>query len=223
MRAVWWRETRELLVAATAVWAALVLIGALLPSTGLPYFLMVEVAALGGVIGLSQGLLDRRRRIDGFLLHRPIGGLALHVARSLSGITILLVGAFIAALSGLIDVRLAEARAERTRDILARVGRPWFEPQRDWGASRTYLGSVVLDVWGALFALVLLLGGWAVVRYATSRRRLPVAMFAIGALPIAGWSLVARCSTIPFAVVAASAFVLVVTSLSVLDLAGDRR
>ncbi len=222
MRAIWWRELRELLIVGLAAIVAMAVVGSQLPEEGLREESMMALAMIGGGVGLFQGLLDRRRRDDGFLLHRPIGTLRIHVARSLAGATICAVGVVAAAASSLVDVWLAERQAERMR--AARVGYAWFGPPRDWGASNAgYFGGVILDARGVWLGLSLLLGGWALVRFAASRRRVATAMLVAAALSFGGWSLIARCPSVSFAGAAAMVLVVVLSSLSVLDLAGDRR
>lgn len=54
-------------------------------------------AALGVAVGIAQGLVDRRRRDDPFLLHRPASPVRIHAARGA-------VGAAYAALAGIAAV-----------------------------------------------------------------------------------------------------------------------
>lgn len=223
MRAVWWRELRELFVPALAVWVALGIIGMEFPARGLRHEAMTIIACIGGGLGVFQGLLDRRRRDDGFLLHRPIGALGIHGARSLAGASLLGVGALVAAIAGLVEAWRVASLAERMRETYARAGKSWGFRPSDWGVVEAPYGSVVLDASGALLGVALLFGGWAIVRYAVARRRIHNGILVAGALAVGGWSLVARCPTVPLAAVVAIALVAVIVSLSVPDLAGDRR
>jgi hypothetical protein len=88
MIAVFWRELREL----TPATLALVLCAAIavyenlgpVPDLG---DALGTAGCLGAGMGLMQGLLDRWRRGDSFLHHRPLSRLRIHVVRSLAGFT----------------------------------------------------------------------------------------------------------------------------------------
>ena len=221
MRAVWWRELRELFLPALALCVALGVIGAKLPQRGLWEGARTTIMTIGAGLGLFQGILDRHRRDDGFLLHRPISALRIHGVRSLAGVTVVVTGTLVAAMCALAQVWINERNNERMRGVLDRVGRPWSEDSPfTWGAR---YGNIVIDAWGASFGIALLFGGWALLRFAASRRRVPVAVFAAVAPAWGGWSLIARCPTVPYAAVMAMTLVVVVASLTLLDLSGDRR
>jgi hypothetical protein len=215
MRAVWWREQRELLVPALAVLVAMAFLGAEFARDGIREEGLAILGLIGGGFGLFQGLLDRARRTDGFLLHRPIFAMRIHVARSFAGVTTLAFGVAAAVAGGAWWHWREHIRArEQGYDRVIYTGSmplDWFSRRLGFG-----LGAVAL-------ALACLVGGYVVVRYSTSRRRIPVAIFAAFALGIAGWSLVARCSDLGAAAGTAIAFAGVVFTLLMLDLAGDRR
>ena len=93
MRAVWWREVRELLLPGLGAVLALAALGG---DWAIRWQRADSVSLFGVVgagLGLFHGLLDRRRRDDGFLLHRPIPALGLHGMRALAGLAWLLLGA----------------------------------------------------------------------------------------------------------------------------------
>ena len=217
MRAVWWREQRELLVPALAVCVAMAFLGAEVVRYGIREEFLTILGLIGGGFGLFQGLLDRARRSDGFLLHRPLSALRIHLARSLAGFTTLYVGVAAAVAGGAWwhwreTVRVRE-QGDAYRGILANSIASPFWPNRglEFGAE------------GVPFALACLVSGYVVVRYSTSRRRIPVAIFVAFALAIAGWSLAARCPDLGSAATTAIAFSGVVFTLLILDLAGARR
>ena len=221
MRVIWWRELRELFLPALALCVVLGVIGAQLPQRGLWDGARATIMVTGAGLGLFQGLLDRARRDDGFLLHRPIGAARIHGARSLAGGTVLLFGPIVAAVCALVQVWLDERRNERMRGIFARLGRPWSEDSPfTWGA---YYRNIVVDASGAMLGIALLIVGWAIMRFAASRRRIPAAVFVAVAFAWGGWSLIARCTTVPMAAFTALALAVAVATLSHLDLMGGRR
>lgn len=223
MRAVWWRELRELLVPALALLVAMAVIGDELPRHGLRHESLTGLGVVGAGFGLFQGLLDRARRNDGFLLHRPLSALAIHGARSLAGVTVAVAGAAAAAAAAYLAIWREARHLARARELFRSQPQFWPRIPMDWGASYSHYGAVVVDAWGAVFALGLVLAGWAVARFAASRPRIPVAVVVAGALTIGGWSLIARCPSVSLAAAVALSLAVVVASLSLLDLAGDRR
>lgn len=217
MRAVWWREMRELLVPTLAVSVAMAFLGADFARVGIREDFLAHLGLIGGGFGLFQGLLDRARRGDGFLLHRPISSLRVHLARSLAGLATLCVGVAAAVAGGAWWHWRETARAREQGDL----HRGFFAgsmPPDYWFSRRIEFG-----IGGVALALACLVGGYVVVRYATSRRRIPVAIFTVFALAIAGWSLAARCPDLGAAATTAAAFSGVVFTLLILDLAGARR
>ncbi len=217
MRAVWWREQRELLVPALAVCVAMAFLGAEFARDGIREEGLAILGLIGGGFGLFQGLLDRARKADGFLLHRPLSALRIHVARSFAGFTALAFGVAAAVGGGAWWTWREAVRAREAGDghrgfvWSAGYSDPWRGPHLDFDA-----GSLAL-------AVGILVAGYVVARFATSRRRIPVAIFAAAALGIAGWSLVARFPDVGGAAVAAVAFASVVFASLLLDLAGERR
>ena len=53
-------------------------------------------AGLGCAMGIAQGFLDRRRRDDAFLLHRPMSAARLHAVRGIAGAACAAVAAAVA-------------------------------------------------------------------------------------------------------------------------------
>lgn len=110
------KETRDLapvaLVGAAAAGAAGWAIGAeqIFPLPGLALL----CAASGAAVGVAQGLLDRRRRDDPFLLHRPVSAVRIHAERGAAG--------------------LALAAALALVAVLAARAAPWTRSQTVWSA-----------------------------------------------------------------------------------------
>jgi hypothetical protein len=207
-----WRELRELSIPALAVVVVMACLGA--DRGGALYqplgAMLAYVGLVGGGFGLFHGLLDRRRRDDGFLLHRPSSALAIHAARTLVGLGVVLGGALAAWGAHTVHVLVAEAETRRWQ---ARLG-------------DLAILDVRVDPWPLSTALLVgaLAGGaWAVARYAVSRRDVRIATFAAVALPVGLWSILARSETVAVAVGGATAITLALATLQVLDLAGARR
>lgn len=217
MRAIWWRELRELIVPLTAVVVAMWLIAVDIVRDMLEVEHLGMLAAVGGGFGFFQGVLDRARRRDVFLLHRPVSTIRIHAARTLAGLTALAVGALSAIAGGawwIWNERLESARrGERPGGLFA----------LDAWHHRWNLGRIDFDVAGVALAVMLLVGGYVITRFSASRRSILAGMFLAATFAVAGWSLVARFSTIGAMAVAAAAVTLVVGTLHALDLVGDRR
>src|SRR5687767_13066628 len=95
MRAIFWKEWRELRVAAFAVALLAAIVGSVLKQNrDAAMHMIVLFAFLGLPLGAYQGFLDRRATQDAFLLHRPLSFTRLHAARTLAGAASL---AFVAA------------------------------------------------------------------------------------------------------------------------------
>lgn len=94
-----WKETRDL--APAGLVAGVAAAGICVAVTRQSLFplpaLALLCAGLGTALGIAQGVLDRRRRDDAFLLHRPLSAARLHAVRGL-------VGAAFAACAGLVVV-----------------------------------------------------------------------------------------------------------------------
>jgi len=223
MRAVWWREQRELLVPALAVCVAMALLGAEFARDGIREDGLAILGLIGGGFGLFQGLLDRARKADGFLLHRPLSVLRVHVARSFAGFAALAFGVASAVGGGAWWTWREAVRAQEAGG--GDRGSVWSRGTSDpWRYSDPWRGPrLEFDAGGLALAVGILVAGYVVARFATSRRRIPVAVFAVAALGIAGWSLVARFPDVGAAAVAAVAFACVVFAWLLLDLAGERR
>jgi hypothetical protein len=87
MRAVWWKELRELL-APVIVLGVLGGIYAADAHWGLSSGDLLDLALVGGIaLGVAHGVLDRVHRDDQFLLHRPVSLMRLHGGRALAGAT----------------------------------------------------------------------------------------------------------------------------------------
>ena len=108
------------------------------------------------IVGIGQGLLDRRHRTNAFLRHRPIENPRVQGARAIAGLLALaaIVGIFVAVRGG---VRLTLGPDER--ESLHNFERNLGEIE---------LGTVLWHVWAAVVARMLLL--WAVLRFAVSTR-----------------------------------------------------
>lgn len=213
MRAVWWREVRELLLPGLGAGAALWALGGDWAVRTQRADSVALFGVVGGGLGLVQGLLDRRRRDDGFLLHRPMSAIRVHAARGLAGFTWLLVGA------------------------MAFAGGLLYERRR-WASSSTsymaYDGHLYAPSFGAppvdapraellvLFGLVTV-AAWAAARFGVARRRPVLAVLTTGIAVLGTWSFVARTPDVPSAVVVTGLAAGCWVTWGLLDLAGARR
>ncbi|MHC4816885.1 MAG: hypothetical protein ACYTF8_02320 [Planctomycetota bacterium] len=146
MRAVYWKELRELL-APVIVLAALGSIYVADKHWHLPKSdLLGLVTVVGIALGLAQGVLDRLHRDDHFLLHRPVSLTRLHGARTLAG--------FSACLLALLVVLAVHGITLATR---------W-----QYGANK----ELVSPLSGYFAACAVMLAVWAVVRSIVTIRRL---------------------------------------------------
>ncbi len=218
MRAVWWREVRELLLPGLGAVVALAALGgdwAMGPQRA-------DRVALFGVVGaglgLFHGLLDRRRRDDGFLLHRPIPALALHGMRALAGLAWLLLGA-VGFAAG-----LAYERSRWSDRVYGYVPTDAYSDimvLRSAATSATQPGELQVGVL-ALFAAVTA-AGWAAAKFGVARRRPLAAVLVAGIAVLGTWSFVARATDVATAAALAAAACVAWGVWGLLDLAGERR
>jgi hypothetical protein len=173
---------------------------------------------VGAGLGLVHGLLDRRRRDDGFLLHRPVPALGLHGMRALAGLAWLLLGAvgFAAGLayerSRWSDGGYDAVPMDVYSDImLVRVAPTGATPP----------GELPIGVL-ALFAAVTA-AGWAAAKFGVARRRPAVAVLVTGIAVLGTWSFVARAPDVPTAAAIAAAAFVAWGVWGLWDLAGERR
>lgn len=215
MRAVWWRELRELLLPGLGAGAALWALGGDWAVRTQHPDRVALFGVVGGGLGLFQGLLDRRRRDDGFLLHRPASALRIHAARGLAGLTWLLVGA-LAFAGGLWyeRQRWASSGVTRHQDILSVVEGRFDSGQ--WPSSTPRAELFVL------FGLVTA-AAWAAARFGVTRRRPVLAVLTTGIAVLGTWSFVARTPDVPSAVVVTGFAAVAWFTWGLLDLAGARR
>lgn len=215
MRAVWWRELRELLLPGLGAGVALWALGGDWAVRTQDADRVALFGVVGGGFGLFQGLLDRRRRDDGFLLHRPASALRIHAARGLAGLTWLLVGA-LAFAGGLAYERQRWDSFPWTayRDVL-RVAEGRFDS--DHGPAVTPRAELLV-----LFGLVTA-AAWAAARFGVTRRRPVLAVLTTGIAVLGTWSFVARTPDVPSAVVVTGLAAVAWFTWGLLDLAGARR
>lgn len=218
MRAVWWRELRELLLPGLGAVLALAALG---DDWAIRWQRADRVALFGVVgagLGLFHGLLDRRRRDDGFLLHRPVPALGLHGMRALAGLTWLLLGAvgFAAGLayerSRWPDRAYGHVTENMYADILV------LRTADGGGASIMELSAGVLALFAAVTA-----AGWAAAKFGVARRRPAVAVLVTGIAVLGTWSFVARAADVPTAAAIAAAAFVAWGVWGLWDLAGERR
>ena len=92
MRAIFWKELRELGIAAIVVAVLGVLVGLAPKSSSLFGMGVLPLhGGLGVLVGAWQAFLDRRATGDAFLLHRPLAAWRLHAARAAAGLAVVLV------------------------------------------------------------------------------------------------------------------------------------
>lgn len=213
MRAVWWREVRELLLPGLGAGAALWALGGDWAVRTQRADSVALFGVVGGGFGLFQGLLDRRRRDDGFLLHRPASALRIHAARGLAGLTWLLVGA-LAFAGGLVYERQRWASSPSA-----------YMTYDDYPYSPSF-GAGPMDAPPAglfvLFGLVTV-AAWGAARFGVARRRPVLAVLTTGIAVLGTWSFVARTPDVPSAVAVTGLAAMAWITWGLLDLAGARR
>lgn len=220
MRAIWWRELRELGVVAVIAAVFGAVIGVDIASDLFEDEHLIRLGLLGAGVGLLQGLLDRVRRADGFLLHRPVPTMRIHLARTLAAGTVL---------AGAIGAMVAAGAWWTWREHVAadRIGRTAYGLFGEAGPLASgyplRFGALDFDETGVLLGLGFLLGGYALARFAASRRSVRAALVTAGACGIAAWSLVARFETGRGMAIASGACAVLFLTWLHLDLAGDRR
>lgn len=209
MRPVYVRELKELapagaLLVAAAVVTGMVFIGPL--SREFDDILIFPI--VGGLgLGCLHGALDRWRRGDLFSLHRPLPAARMEAGRTLAGATVALTGIIALVIAHRLGTGMEIALLRRLND--ARID--GFEPPYHLGPREIGLAASFL------------LAGWAITRFAAGAVRLRWTLPALVALPLAGWSLVARADTTAVATGMALALTLVFSLGSRLCLAEDRR
>ena len=201
MRAVYWKELREL----AAVWIILLVWAVIfaLDYAGWHsvFDKILSLAMVGGIAtGAVQGLLDRYRRNDLFLAHRPLSSLRLQLARTLAGVTAWLVPAL---------VFLLVFRLDAPPPFASRQGRIIEPYLLGWSES--------------LFLLGVMMVCWALFRLIVGTRRLPAVLVLVFLLPVVTFAVVLRTSTLPAAFGVSLAIALVCTTATVLGLANARR
>jgi len=202
MKAVYWKELREL----AAVWIILLVWAVIfaLDYAGWHKDLeeILSLATIAGIVtGAVHGLLDRYRRNDLFLAHRPLSALRLQFARTLAGVTAWLVPALVF----LLLFRVAAPSPHYVR----RLGR-FVEPD-------LLSGSESLFLLGATAAC------WALLRLIVGTRRLPAVLGLVFILPVAMLVFSMRTSTLTAAFAVSLVIALVCTTTTVLGLAVGRR
>lgn len=210
MRAIWWREVRELSLVGLGMIVALVALGYEWALYDQRANEVVLFGVVGAGLGFFHGLLDRRRRSDGFFVHRPMSAGALHGARTLAGLTLLGLG-MAAFLGG-----SALERARKTSSGLPN----WFEFMPPDLGDRVYGSPVDAGRVGVFFAL--LVAGWSSARYGASRRGWRIALPVLAIVTLESWSFVARTTSPPAAVAVAVAIAVGFAVLTHLDLVGAR-
>jgi len=201
MKAIYWKELREL----AAVWIILLVSAVIFSLNYAGWHAVLDkilsLATLGGVVtGAVHGLLDRYRRNDLFLAHRPLSPLRLQLARTLAGVTTWLVPALVF----LLVFRVAAPAAVETR--FGRLIEPYL---LSWSESLLLLGAMAAS--------------WALFRLIVGTRRLPAVLTLVFVLPVVTFAVVLRTSTLPAAFGVSLAIALVCTTTTVLGLANARR
>lgn len=175
MRAIFWREFRELLLPAIPFAGFAVLYaGELLTAYRVYEELLLLVFLGGAAVGLLQGLLDRLRERDAFLLHRPIPRAAIHAARTLAGFA----AVALPVLLGMASLKLWPPPAWH--------GNPAFRPS--WGEPPLHRPDALM----VSISLLVALASFALVRFAVAIPRIVPAMAATFLLPLAAGALLSR-------------------------------
>jgi len=177
MRPIFWRELKELALPAVIAVLAAVPAAASMSSRADPEELIAFCAIAGALLGVVQGLLDRLRRSDRFVLHRPLAAGRLQAARTFAGLAHLLLVLFAYLAAHRIAVAYEIARQARFRDrfgvVIDMMNR---SPPRNLEASQILLLAGFL------------LAGWAVVRACVGCARwgwIPVLVAALGLMLLA--------------------------------------
>ncbi|MHC4934477.1 MAG: hypothetical protein ACYTGV_20065, partial [Planctomycetota bacterium] len=136
MKAVYWKELREL----AAVWLILLVWAVIFSFDYVGWRAVLDeilsVATVGGIVtGAAQGLLDRYRRRDLFLAHRPLSPLRLQLARTLAGVTAWLVPAAVF----LLLFRVAAPSPVESR--FGRIIEPYQAMAACWAVFRLIVGA----------------------------------------------------------------------------------
>ena len=207
MRAIWWKELRELALIGIPMLLIAVFAAFGLVSRHDRSDLVLGMAVVGGVAaGVIQGLYDRLRRDDLFYLHRPISCIRIQVARSLAGLTTCCVPA----ISFLLLHPILTHRAEAELPAHGGIGPVFAPPGSYWG----------LGAGGSLVVLGIVVGAWTAVRLAIGTRRRWAAALLVILLSLVFWMQISRQETAAAATLALAGVVVACGGLSVLNLAG---
>jgi len=212
MRPIFWREFKELALAAAIAVLAAVVAALSMAFRVDPEGLLAFGAIAGGLLGVVQGVLDRRRRGDRFTLHRPLGAGRLHAARTFAGLAHLLLVFFTYLAAHRIGVAYAIARQARFRHRFGVVIDNMYPSH-----PRNLEASEILLLAGVLLA------AWAVVRTCVGCVRwgwIPVLVAALGLMLLA-WT--ARFSSMTGAGVFLLGIAALISAGGCLFLVGDRR
>ncbi len=171
MRAVYWKELVELLLAALAGTAFAVVFGSVLGHETHREIAVSFIGTLGfggWLVGAWQGVYDRTAAGDEFLRHRPVSAARIHAARGAAGLTVVAV---------VVGATLASMGYFARRQGLDDHG----IPIQGWDLQPWWLDVTALRVaFGALFAA----STWALARLGASARHPLVALFTIPGLPL---------------------------------------
>ncbi|MHC4161802.1 MAG: hypothetical protein ACYSUM_06695 [Planctomycetota bacterium] len=201
MKAVYWKELREL----AAVWIILLVWAVIFAFDygGWHSVLgrVLSLAIIGGIVtGAVQGLLDRWRRNDLFLAHRPLSPLRLQLARTLAGVTAWLAPALVFLLL------FRVAAPSPFEGPFGRIVEPYLP---NWTESLFLLGAMAAS--------------WALFRLIVGTRRLPAVLGLALVLPATLLAFWMRTSTLAAALGVSLVVALLCTTTTVLGLAGARR
>ena len=205
MRTVCWKELRELAVVSlpllVGVGIAAVEFAGLYPRT----WDARSAAAIAGIaVGVAHGLLDRLRRDDLFLRHRPVSSLRLEASRTLAGLItcVLPVVALSLLLRFITWVRLDEI-------------------MRFTGYGQSMPEPFALGLVETLRLAGIVAGTWALVRLVIGTRSLTVGFVLFVLLPWAALSVVFRAPSFALATPLLLGLGAVCCLVHVLTLAGD--
>jgi hypothetical protein len=173
---VFWKEMRELRVAAVVLALVAFWLGMLAKRSDLVAgSLIIALGFEGYVLGAWQGFLDRREAADEFLLHRPVSTMRIHLARGAAG----------AAMAGAAcAVTLAVMLLVPYRRGFGVVGKVGDLPEATWWSDFT--------PGRAAFAVLVCLAAWAVARLGASSRRPVAAVFLAIALSLVSLLMLGR-------------------------------
>jgi hypothetical protein len=170
MRAVLWKELRELSPCTLVTLAFAVVFGLLMGKMAHREVVDALTTMLGVqacILGAGQALLDQFASRDEFLMHRPVSAVRIHVARGLAGLAILAVT--IATTFGVMCYVAYRAGLDVHGDPLPGWNdRPWWND---------------LTPGRAEFAVLFAAACWALVRLGGSASRPIVALFLAPTLP----------------------------------------